>query len=53
MKAKLGNTIIDFWKISTSKPENEPWVLESFEKKADFLVRPICYEDCKQAATNS
>ena len=32
MKAKLGNTIIDFWKISTSKPENEPWVLESFEK---------------------
>lgn len=32
MKAKLGNTTINFWKISTSKPENEPWVLEAFDK---------------------
>ncbi|MFC4653185.1 hypothetical protein ACFO26_09745 [Lactococcus nasutitermitis] len=33
MKAKLGNTTIDYWKISTDKPENEPWLMEAFEKK--------------------
>lgn len=53
MKAKLGNTIIDFWKISTSKPENEPWVLESFEKRQISWSGQFAYEDCKQAATNS
>lgn len=32
MKAKLGNTTVEFWQISTEKPENEPWVLEAFDK---------------------
>ncbi|RZI49333.1 hypothetical protein [Lactococcus kimchii] len=31
MKAKLGDTIVNYWQISTEKPENEPWVLEAFE----------------------
>ncbi len=31
MKAKLGNTTIDFWQISTEKPANEPWLLEAFK----------------------
>lgn len=33
MKAKLGDAIVDYWKISTDKPENEPWLMEAFEKK--------------------
>lgn len=33
MQAKLGNTIIDFWKISTDKPQNEQWVIEAFNKE--------------------
>ena len=32
MKAKLGNTTVEYWQISTTKPENEPWVLDAFEK---------------------
>lgn len=34
MKAKLGETTVDVWKISTEKPENgESWVLDEFEKR--------------------
>lgn len=32
MKAKLGNTIIDFWKISTSKPKMNLGFLNPLKK---------------------
>lgn len=33
MKAKLGNTEIDYWQISLTQPSKETWVLEAFQKK--------------------
>lgn len=36
MKAKLGNKIVDTWKISYQKPVDEPWVIDNFEKGRIF-----------------
>lgn len=36
MKAKIGNKIVDTWRISYQKPVDEPWVIENFEKRRIF-----------------
>ena len=34
MKAKLGDCVVDVWKIGTDKPtDEEDWVIDAFEKK--------------------